>query len=66
MVYVQFSIHAVQSIVLAKASAHSWHTTVSKKGSKSAQHINTGGTDMHKSAQLAVSGEGALLLSVQL
>ena len=54
-------VHASHSMVQAArrpqtVAENGWHTVISKKGSKSAKHVNGGGTDMHSAAQPTVDG----------
>ena len=51
-------VHATQSTLQTArrpqtVAENGWHTAVSKKGSKSAKHVNRGGTDTHDAAQPA-------------
>ena len=50
--------HAAQSTLHSArrpqtVAENGWHTVVSKKGSKSAKHVNGGGRDTHNAAQPA-------------
>ena len=54
-------VHAPQSMGQAArrpqtVAESGWHTVTSKKGSKSAKHVNGGGKDMHSAAQPIVDG----------